>query len=464
MNRLRFSIYKAMVAISIVATIVLSSSCATYYQKIITFNKNFENQDYESAKAYLDNNPKLGQKRNTAVLYDLNLATVCHLTGDYERSIELFNKADNYYETYSTNWGLEAVALLANPNVTPYKLENFEPVMIHFYQALNYIAINNYDEALVECRRMNEVLNNLSDLFRKLNNARHYSQDAFGHYVMGILYETMNDNNNAFIAYRNAYNIYSTDYAPMYGIEPPYDLKQALIRTAKATGFSSEVSQYEKEFGMTTNPLSSDNGRVVLFVLDNLAPIKDQHSITFTNAGYSAGMLNFTCDYEEFNNIYIPYELDNDSIDRLNIVHITLPRYKSRYPQCLNTAPSMLIDNQFSSINVAENIDQIARQSLHDRIWTELGKSILRVAAKQIASAKIAKQNSGLGALFEIGSAIAERADTRHWQSLPGRVMVVDRQLSPGTHTFEFSSCGKTTTMNINVEAGKTSFAVMASF
>lgn len=454
-----------MVAVFSIATLTLFSSCATYYQKIITFNRNFEKQDYQSAKEYLEKNAKLANKKNTAVLYDLNLATVCHLTADYEKSIELFNKADNYYNNYSTNWGLEAVALLANPNVTPYKLENFEPVMIHFYQALNYIAINNYEEALVECRRMNEILNNLSDNFKKLNNAKHYSQDAFGHYMMGILYETMGDNNNAFIAYRNALNIYRTDYAPMYSVEAPDDLKKAVIRTAKATGFSDEAGLYEKEFGFSASPLPSNMGRVVLFVMDNLAPVKDQLSITFTNLGYEAGLLNFSSDYNNMN-IVIPYvrTSERDSVENVNIVHVAIPTYKSRAPECLNKKPSILIDNQFSTISVAENIDAIARQSLHDRIMLEIGKSILRAVTKQIASSKVSKENNALGMLFEIGSAIAERADTRHWQSLPGRILVIDRQFSPGVHTFEFESCGKVSKMEINVEAKKTSFGVIASF
>ncbi|MDO4461690.1 MAG: hypothetical protein Q4C30_04225 [Bacteroidia bacterium] len=470
MIKLSSILYRTIVAIPYFATIALFSGCATYYQKIITFNQNFEEHKYSEAKEYLEKNTKLANKKNTAVLYDLNLATVAHLTGDYNQSIELFNKADKYYQDYTTNWGLEAVALLSNPNVTPYKLENFEPVMIHFYQALNYIAINEYEEALVECRRMNEVLNALSDNFKKLNNAKHYSQDAFGHYLMGLIYEATGDHNNAFIAYRNAYNIYNTDYSPMYGTVAPKNLKQAIIRSAKMTGFTSEAADYEREFNMTISKPSPQDGRVVLFVLDNLAPIKDQIDITFNNVGFGNGIINFTSDYQDLH-IAIPYIPTknanggyNDGIQNIKVVHIAIPKYNTRFPDCQKAAPYMLIDKEFSPISIAEDIDQIARQSLHDRILLEVGKSILRAATKMVANNQIAKQNDVLGAIFQIGSAIAERADTRHWQSLPGRIMVVDRYLSPGTHSFEFQSCGKTSHIDVDVEAGKTSFAVMASF
>ncbi len=470
MNRLSSILYKAIVAVSSIAAVALFSGCATYYQKIIKFNHNFENHNYTEAKAYLEGNTKLANKKNTAVLYDLNLATVSHLTGDYQKSIELFNKADKYYQDYSTNWGLEAVALLSNPNVTPYKLENFEPVMIHFYQALNYIAINEYEDALVECRRMNEILNALSDNFKTLNNAKHYSQDAFGHYLMGLIYEALGDINNAFIAYRNAYNIYQNDYSSMYGTPAPTDLKQAVIRTAKMNGFIDESTLYEKEFNMTVSKPSKDDGRVVLFVLDNLAPVKDQFDITFNNVGFGNGIINFTSDYEDLN-IAVPYIPRKKSdgtyesgVQDIKVVHIAIPKYISRDTNCPKTAPYMLIDKQFSSISIAEDIEKIARQSLHDRIVLEVGKSILRAATKQIANAQISKQNDVLGAIFQIGSAIAEQADTRHWQSLPGRIMVLDRQMSPGKHTFEFQSCGKATQVEVDVKAGKTSFAVIASF
>lgn len=464
MSRLSKLFNATGVAVISIATTVAFSSCATYYQKIATFNHNFERKDYAAAKSYLENNKKLASKKNTAVLYDLNLATVAHLTGDYNQSIQLFNKADNYYQSHTKNIGLEAVALLANPNVTPYKLENFEPVMLHFFQALNYIAVDNYEEAIVECRRMNEVLNALSDKFKILNNAKHYSQDAFGHYLMGILYETVGDANNAFIAYRNALNIYQGDYSAMYKIPTPTELKYSLVRAARATGFTTEANQYEKELEISAQLPPESSGRMVAFILDGFAPVKDQVDLTFTRIGNSDGLFSFQTEYDGAN-LLIPYIPDKDGDDDpVNIIHMSLPKYVSRRSECDAERPVVLVDKEMQMAAVAEDIEAIARQSLHDRIWAEVGKSLLRVIAKQAASKAVTNKNDILGAIFEIGSAIAERADTRHWQSLPGRIMVVDRYLSPGSHTIEYTSCGYKSTATVEVRAGKTSFVVIPNY
>ena len=52
------------------------------------------------------------------------------MNGKYELSNTNLNKADLYIEDYSKSLGNEALALLTNPMVKPYKPEDFEAVMI----------------------------------------------------------------------------------------------------------------------------------------------------------------------------------------------------------------------------------------------------------------------------------------------------------------------------------------------
>ncbi len=79
---------------------------------------------------------------------------------------------------------------------------------LNYYKALNYINLGRYDEALVECRRINIKLNQLNDKYKDKKNK--YSGDAFAHLLMGIIYDASKDYNNAFIAYRNALEVYET--------------------------------------------------------------------------------------------------------------------------------------------------------------------------------------------------------------------------------------------------------------
>ena len=53
---------------------------------------------------------------------------------------------------------------------------------------------------------------------------------------MGIIYQSSKDYNNAFIAYRNAVDVYENEYAKMFGMRVPQERKIDLLNTAKWTG------------------------------------------------------------------------------------------------------------------------------------------------------------------------------------------------------------------------------------
>jgi len=99
-----------------------------------------------------------------------------------------FEEADKLIEDYQKNIGLEALALVTNPMVKPYKPEDFEVVMVNYFKALNYLNLGKYREALVEVRRINEKLNQLNDKYPDHKNR--YQDDAFAHIVVGLKYES----------------------------------------------------------------------------------------------------------------------------------------------------------------------------------------------------------------------------------------------------------------------------------
>lgn len=442
---------------SIIITSLLLAGCASYYHKTIDFNQRFERNDYAGARTLLDNSPKLRKKANTRVIYDLNYATASFYMGDHATSREYFGYADDYFEAYANNIGYEALAAVSNPNVKPYAPEHFERVMLHMYQALNFVSMDNYEAALVECRRMNNELNLISDKFRK-HNGRHYSRDAFGHYMMGILYETTHNFNDAFIAYRNAVEIYQNDYSTMYGVSIPDGLKTALIRSAYKTGFASEAREYEKEFGITYNR-SSNTGRLVVIALDGLSPVKAEKSFGFTTFG-DADVLTFSATDGSFS---IPVSLrsctrnERNSLKDFRHISVTLPEYVSRYYGQLPSA--ITISGKRYALSVAEDIEQIARQSLRDRFFYEIGTSLLRTALKQAMVSAANEKNEYLGLLANIINMVTDRADTRHWQTLPAFVRIVDIELTEGEHTFTYSGEMR----SVSVFSGNTSFAIIRS-
>ena len=146
----------------------------------------------------------------------------------------------------------EAAVLISNPEIRPYRPEDFEVIMINFYKALNYLHLNNMEDALVEVRKINIRLQQLNDKYPDHKNR--YQRDAFAQLLMGLIYDAAGDYNNAFIAYRNAYNTYQTDYLKNFGLAAPEQLKKDLLRTAYQSGLTQELAGYEKEFQQKYTP------------------------------------------------------------------------------------------------------------------------------------------------------------------------------------------------------------------
>lgn len=451
---------KTLVTICIAAICLAIPSCQSYYAKTLTFNEKFENGKYEDAREYLNSQKKLREKKSK-VLYNLNYATSSFWLDDVKNSIANFDTADKYAEDFSKNYAYEALTMISNPTVRPYELEYFENVMLHFYQALNYIKMSNMEDALVECRRMNLVLDRQSDAFKR-HDGKRYSRDAFGHLLMGIIYEMSGDNNNAFIAYRNAVEIYQNDYSPMYGTSIPSTLKRSIVRTAYRTGFAGEGRKYEKMFGITYDNRSSQRGRAVAFLFDGMSPIKEETAIDFVKTK-NVGVASFT---SQGYDLQIPVFLgdcspsEKSSLNDFSYVRLTLPTYVDRGWRCNG---KMTVNGKNVEADEVENVSKIARQSLKDRMWREVGKAILRAATKEAMHQAAVKQNEYVGLLVNIANAVTEKADTRCWMSLPARIRIVDVELEPGKYRFDYTSCG-TETAEVQVSAGRTSVLCFRGF
>ena len=171
---------KAVFLTLVICVVLLWSSCGSYYSKNIKFNDYYKKADFEKAEQILVKDKK-GPKRNTKLIYFLNRGVIAHALGKYSESNDFFEQAYILGEDYRKNIGSEALALLSNPMVSEYKGEDFELLTLHYFKALNYVFLNNYDNALVEARRINNKLNELSDKYLKNNR---YKNDAFAHYLM----------------------------------------------------------------------------------------------------------------------------------------------------------------------------------------------------------------------------------------------------------------------------------------
>ena len=162
-----FRFHQSTTSRSIIAffLITIFISCATYYQANYDFNQEFENGNLEKALATLQSNSS-ESKGKSEFLFDVNCGLVLSLLGRYEESNEYFEKAFIHGEDYRLNYFNEVASYLSNPNFTAYRGEDHEHLILLYFKAINYLKLDKKEEALVECRRLNIRLQQLSDRYQ----------------------------------------------------------------------------------------------------------------------------------------------------------------------------------------------------------------------------------------------------------------------------------------------------------
>lgn len=408
---------KHITILCLIGMLFLLAACASYYEKNIILMQAVYAGKLDVAESIL-NDPKLEKEKKNILLYYLNKGTILWMNEKPVESNRYFQLADFYVEDFHKNYAASAISLLTNPNVEPYHGEGFEQILLHYYSTLNYIDLGLFDDALIECKRMQQKLIKITDFYSGKNK---YKRDAFSHNLMGIIYDAQKDYNNAFIAYRNAYEIYRDDYQSILGTSIPLQLKKDIIRTAFLTGFTEEAQKYESDFKIKYEPLNPEFGSLVFFWNNGLGPIKDQWSINFIIMPLQKGWVRF---YNTELNLSFDFYVGEDdkkknSLSQLKVVRVAFPKYISRRPLYMHGILSCDSLSISSNLEVGEDINAIAFRSLEDRRLKELGEALLRVALKQVAEVELRKQNEGAGMVLSIINAATEQADTRNWQLLP---------------------------------------------
>jgi uncharacterized protein len=435
--------------------LLLLAGCATYYQTNLKFNQEFETGHLEDALNALRHSP--GEERGKRqFLYDVNNGMVLSLLGRYEESNDYFEKAFIFGEDYRINYLNEAASYLTNPNVAAYRGEDHEHLLLLYYKAINFLKLGKTEEALVECRRLNLRLKQLSDRYQSENK---YRRDAFVHTLMGIIYDADNDYNNAFIAYRNALEIYKDDYARLFKLDTPEQLKKDLLRTAYLSGMSGELMQMKDEMQMPDYAFNAnDGGELVFFWHNGLSPIKAEWGVNFvlsrqanhvhiTNQDFG---MRYSFDISSYN------DKDKNSLNSIEIFRVAFPKYIERPTQFSGAV--LQADGINYDLEMAEDVNAIAFKCLEERMHIEFSKALIRVAMKKGSEYQLRKENQSLGSLLGVVNALTEKADTRNWQTLPHAIHYSRIPLKEGRNVVKFivrDSGGRTNELEFNYDCKK---------
>lgn len=455
--------------------LIAFQSCSTYNSKTADIEADLFSGDFNQAVNSIDQNKFLLKSRNR-LLYLMEKGKIEHLLGNYESSNALFEEAYILIDDkIKTNAGQAVAAKFTNPMAEPYKGEDFEKVTIHYYKALNYFNMGMPNEALVEARRINIKLYEINENY--VENKNKYSEDAFSQILQGIMYESVGDINNAFIAYRNAEVIYTRNGGEYFGVQMPQQLKDDLLRTSKAMGFTQEYEDYRKQFNIPAEPTAPKGkkgskapapvnkepevtGEAVVFWENGLGPAKDQ--IVITAAGGGGIFYGSYYDEGQLEEIIIPIP-PGANIGNINA--IAIPKYRKR--ESYYSKATVTVRGQEKPFELAQDFYPIAKQCLKDRMLRETIDLVLRFATKKATSAGLGLLadnflGDGAGDLVKLGAdaagAATEKADTRNWQSLPSAISYARLPLHEGDNSFVIKKYGPqgidTDTINIQYKKG----------
>jgi hypothetical protein len=403
------------------------------------------------------------------------------LVGDYQNSNAMLEQAEDEVDRlYTRRIRTETAAFLTNDNALPYEGDPYEQVLINALKAINYASLGEWQDALVEARRIDHRLNVLSDRTRDKNT---YRDDGFARYLTGILYESTGDLNNAFIAYRNAYEAFEANHSWSHVLVPT-QLRTDLLRTADAMHLSQELMEYQRLFPETSWQSSETTQRlaqVVVISYNGRAPRKEDQ---FLDLPISLDALQLVLLNRGFSQSNRQNNRVADSVlYGLNgrVVRVALPRLVPQRTQVKSDPVTLTSDTGAhvgARTEVVHSVTALAEKTLSDRLPGITAKALARAAVKYSlaeGATRGAQQAAGKDAgpwvgllvgLLTHGLAVAsEEADKRSWQTLPEEIHLARLWVPPGQYQAHIKGSGQSngavgteTTRRLTLGPGETVF------
>lgn len=434
----------AVLAALAVPAVLAMSGCATYSAKVADLRPDLAAGRFDDALRTVEE--RTGGKDR--LLYHLERGLLLHYQDRWQESNADFAAAELLAEDlYTKSISEGALSLLTNDTAISYRARPFELAMVPYYKALNYLLLDQMQDAQVEARRagllMSEYVQATLGALREedRDDFARSERDPFLLYWSGLVFEGGAQVNDAFVAYRNAAHAYQ-DLCGLLQVEIPPWLGTDLQRTASRLGLQGELDALRADCpdvfaAADTAPAepaaAAACGEVVFLLESGFVPQKAQVRFDFP-------VLAGADDRDAW-----AWQVAGHAGDP----HALAAGRKIEYwvsvaaPELQDAATGPVAGCRLdagtagghASARLCANLARRARITFDAEKAGILFKTVLRGMTKYLAAHQ-AKQAGGevVGALANLFGAATESADTRSWLTLPREVWIARLSLPPGTY------------------------------
>ncbi|MGB9499887.1 MAG: COG3014 family protein [Dissulfuribacterales bacterium] len=357
------------------------SGCAS--AKLKQARRDFYNGYPDQATEVLSDTEDISSRDR--LLFYMEKGLILHHSGNYRESIDTFLSASALMKDQEViSAGEQTGSLVTSERIVSYKGEYAERLLIHTYLIMNYLMINDHDDALVEAKQALEVYETYPDACR---------DDYFTRALIAHCYEAVGDINDAYIEYKKLAELMSD----------PTPVADKLCALGARLGFDDEVAIYSQYLPETERqPAGAESpAELIVFISQGRSPVKIPK------------------------NIVLPPS-----------IRFSFSTYKSRSGSFF--PPTVRASKTSGPVDmITTDVGAVLKASLKERLAQIMVKETARVAAKEAIAHNI--DDPLVETLARVVFLIMEEPDTRSWQTLPAYLAMVRIPLQPGLHSIMIS-------------------------
>lgn len=388
------SIKKCLPGFAIAFLFISCVTMADYNFKRI--DKAIYNSDFATVYDELEHPNGVLYSVNDKALKELDMGLISHYAGEYKRSNEELAKAEKLIESYYAKSVTQAIgSFLVNDTVVDYSGDPYEDIYTNIFMAMNYLKMNDFDEAFVEIRRFDNKMKVIQHKYQpfleqqKENLKQNqkavpkvdvkFHNSALARYLSMLLYRADGDYDSAKVD-RNMIHQAFMLQSDIYNFKEPAFLDEELVRP------------------------DFESGRLNLVSFTGFAPEKiEEVTPLFVTEG--------------FYRIALPVMQKRGSV----VTDVLLKAVNVETGESFSTKAEKI-----------ESIENIAIDTYSEKYASIVGRTVARMVSKLAATAVLDGvseniDNQALSLLFAVAGAaskvnmfLSERADVRTSRYFPG--------------------------------------------